>query len=88
MSASDTTAQQSLLHDVDALVAAIMADAPVVELIAITDRIAVAVDYWDGIPAHAIAELRSAIDLMCGGKPCTTISALLTARSALNTAEG
>ena len=84
MSASDPTTQQDLLHDVEALVAAIMADAPVAELIAITDRIAAAIDYWDDIPAGAIAELQSAIDLMCGGKACATISALLIARSELN----
>lgn len=89
VSASDTTtSQQSLLRDVEALVAAILAEAPVSDLITITNRIAVAVDYWDGIPAGAIVDLRSAIDLMCGGKPCATISALLAARSELNTSQG
>jgi hypothetical protein len=52
VSRSDT-AQQGLLRDVDALVAAIMADAPLAELIAITDRIAAAVDHWDEIPPSA-----------------------------------
>ncbi|HEY3691398.1 MAG TPA: hypothetical protein VGL46_14060 [Pseudonocardiaceae bacterium] len=83
MSASHTTAQQSLLSDVEALVAALMGDAPVAELIEITNRIAVAVDYWDDIPAGAIADLRSAIDLMHGGQACATVSALLAARSEL-----
>ena len=83
VTASDVI-QQNLRHDVEALVAAIMADAPLPELIAITNRIAAAVDHWDGIPAGAIAELRSAIDLMRGGQACATVSALLAARSELN----
>lgn len=83
VSASHTTAQQSLLNDVEALVAALMGDAPVAELIEITNRIAVAVEYWDDIPAGAVADLRSAIDLMRGGQACATVSALLAARSEL-----
>jgi hypothetical protein len=83
VSASHTTAQQSLLNDVEALVAALMGDAPVAELIEITNRIAAAVEYWDDIPAGAIADLRSAIDLMRGGQACATVSALLAARSEL-----
>ena len=42
-----------------------------------------AVDHWGEIPDRAIAELRSAIDLMCEGKACAAISALLAARSEL-----
>lgn len=76
------------MRDVEALVAAIMVDAPLAELIAITDRIAAAVDHWDEIPADAITELRSAIDLMRGGKACATVSALLAARSQLTTPPG
>jgi hypothetical protein len=87
VSSSDTT-RHSLPRDVEALVAALMADAPLAELIAITDRIAVAVDHWDEIPAGAIIELRSAIDLMRGGKACATVSALLAARSELTTPTG
>ncbi|MGH3902495.1 MAG: hypothetical protein ACRDTA_30410 [Pseudonocardiaceae bacterium] len=64
---------------------AVMADAPLTEIIPITDRLKVAMDRWDEIPAPAIAELRSAIDLMYGGKACATINALLAARSELNT---
>jgi hypothetical protein len=45
-----------------------MADAPVPEFIAITDRVAAAVDHWDAIPAGVITELRSAMDLMYGGR--------------------
>lgn len=62
-----------------------MGDAPLEELIAITNRIAAAVDYWDDIPAGAISELRSAVDLMHGGQACATVSALLAARSELGT---
>jgi hypothetical protein len=83
VSASHTTVQQSLVKDVEALVAALMGEAPLAELIEITDRIAAAVEYWDDIPASAIADLRSAIDLMHGGKACATVSALLAARSEL-----
>jgi hypothetical protein len=75
--------QQSLLRDVDALVAAFMSDAPLDEIIPLVDRIATAADHWGDIPDHAITELRSAIDLMCQGKACATISALLAARSQL-----
>jgi hypothetical protein len=56
VSRSDT-AQQGLARDVEALVAALIADAPLAELIAITDRVAVAVDHWDEGPAGAITEL-------------------------------
>ena len=60
----------------------------IAELITITDRIAAAVDHWDEISAGAITELRSAIDLMRGGKACATVSALLAAHSELNTPPG
>ncbi len=77
--------QSKLLPEVEALTAAIMADAPLAEIISITDRLRVAMDRWDEIPAPAIAELRSAIDLMYGGRACATINALLAARSELST---
>ncbi len=83
MSASDTPGS-SLLREVEALTAAVMADAPLTEIIPITDRLKVAMDRWDEIPASAVAELRSAIDLMYGGQACATISALLAARSELS----
>lgn len=82
MSAPQST-QQSLVLDVDTLVSAVMADAPLEEIIPIVDRIKAAVDHWDGIPGSAITELRSAVDLMWGGQACATISALLVARSEL-----
>jgi hypothetical protein len=65
-----------------------MADAPVPEFIAITDRVAAAVDHWDAIPAGVITELRSAIDLMYGGKACATVGALLAAHSELTAPQG
>lgn len=77
--------QRKLCFDVDALVAAFMAEAPLEEIIPIVDRIAIAADHWDEIPARAVVELRSAIDLMCEGKAYATISALLAARSELTT---
>jgi hypothetical protein len=64
-------------------VAAIMADAPLAEIIPIVDRLEAAVDRWDEIPAGVVAELRSAIDLMRGGQESATVSALLAARSEL-----
>ncbi|MGH3800158.1 MAG: hypothetical protein ACRDTD_08530 [Pseudonocardiaceae bacterium] len=83
MSASDTPS--SLLCEVEALTAAIMADAPLAEIRPIADRLQVAMDRWDEIPAAAIVELRSAIDLMYEGQACATVSALLAARSELST---
>ena len=82
MSGSDTT-QQNLVRDVDALVAAFMSEAPLDDIVPLVDRIATAAGHWDHIPDRAIIELRSAIDLMCEGKACATISALLAARSEL-----
>lgn len=37
-----------------------------------------------GITAAAVDEMRSAIDLLRGGKSCAAVSALLAARSALS----
>ncbi|MBV9162829.1 MAG: hypothetical protein JO309_07300 [Pseudonocardiales bacterium] len=76
-------AKQRLLVEVDALVAAIMGDAPLSEVVPIVDRIGAAVDHWHEIPPAAIAELRSAIDLLYGGHACATLSALLSAHSEL-----
>jgi hypothetical protein len=77
------TAKQCLLAEVDALVAAIMADAPLSEVIPIVERVGAAADHWHEIPPAVIAELRSAIDLMYGGHACATVSALLAAHSEL-----
>lgn len=60
-----------------------MADAPLAEIVPITHRLEAAMDRWDEIPVAAVAELRSAIDLMRGGQACATINALLAARSEL-----
>jgi hypothetical protein len=59
---------ENLVAEVDALVAAIMADAPMAEVKSIVDRLGAAVARWDEIPPAAIAELHSAIDLAYGGK--------------------
>lgn len=83
MSGSDPTSRR-VRDDVDALIAAFMSDAPLEEIIPLVDRIAAAADHWGEIPDRVIAELRSAIDLMCEGKACATISALLAARSGLS----
>jgi hypothetical protein len=72
------------VHEVEKLVDAIMADAPLIEIVSITNRLQDAVDRWDEIPVAAVTELRSAIDLMRGGQACATISALLAARSELS----
>jgi hypothetical protein len=76
--------RSSLVFEVEALVAAYMADASLTEIIPIVDRLKAAVDRWDEIPPAAIAELRSAIDQMRGGQACATIRALLAAHSELN----
>ncbi len=60
-----------------------MADASLSVIVPIVDRLEAAVDRWDEIPAAAITELRSAIDLMRGGQACATVTALLAARSEL-----
>jgi rRNA-processing protein FCF1 len=65
------------------LVAAIMADAPLAEIISIVDQLEAVVDRQGEIPATVVAELRSAIDLMRGGQSSATVSALLAARSEL-----
>jgi hypothetical protein len=65
------------------LVAAIMADVPLAEIIPIVDRLEAVVDRGDEIPTGVVSELRSAIDLMRGGQACATVSALLAARSEL-----
>lgn len=77
--------QHQVRDDVDALVAALMSEAPMEEIIPIVHRIATAADQWADIPDRAITELRSAINLMCEGKACATVSALLAARSELAT---
>ena len=71
------------MSEVEALVAAIMADAPLAEIIPIVDRLEAVVDRGDEIPAAVVTELRSAIDLMRDGQASATVSALLAARSEL-----
>lgn len=82
MSASNTT-QQSLLLEVEALVAALMGDALPAEVTSITERLEAAADPGDGLPAAAVDDVRNAIGLVRNGQPCAAVSALLTARTAL-----
>jgi hypothetical protein len=84
VSASDT-AQQNLLLELEALVAALMGDALPTEITSIVDRLEAAVDQQGGLPAAAIDEVRRAIGLVRGGQPCAAVSALLAARSELAT---
>ncbi|MCA1822207.1 MAG: hypothetical protein ABR528_11845 [Pseudonocardiaceae bacterium] len=79
MSASNTT-QQSLLHEVEALVAALMGDALPAEITSIAERLEAAADQGDDVPAGAIEEVHSAIRLVRNGQPCAAVSALLSAR--------
>jgi hypothetical protein len=58
------TAKQCLLAEVDALVAAIMADAPLSEVIPIVDRVGAAADHWHEIPPAVFAPRSSALDQM------------------------
>jgi hypothetical protein len=84
VSASDT-AQQNLLHELEALVAALLGDATPAEINSIVDRLEAAADRQSGLPAAAVEEVRRAIGLVRRGQPCAAVSALLAARSELNT---
>ena len=79
MSASNTT-QQSLLQEVETLVAALMGDALPAEITSIAERLEAAADHGDDISAAAIDEVRSALRLVRNGQPCAAVSALLSAR--------
>ena len=65
------------------MVAALMRGAPSVEITSMVDRLEVIMGQGGEVPAAAIAELRSAIELVRGGQPCPAVSALLAARSEL-----
>ena len=82
MSVSNTT-QQSLLLEVEALVAALMGDALPAEITSIAERLETAVDEAGDIPAAATDDIRSAIRLVRNGQPCAAVSALLSARVGL-----
>ena len=82
MSASNTT-QQSLLQEVETLVAALMGDALPAEITSTAERLEAAADRGDDISAAAIEEVRSAIRLVRNGQPCAAVSALLSARMEL-----
>lgn len=82
MSASNTT-EQSLLLEVEALVAALMGDALPAEITSIVDRLEVAAGRGLDIPAAAIEDVQNAIRLVRNGQPCAAVSALLAARTEL-----
>ncbi len=61
-----------------------MGEAQPAEVTSIVDRLEAVVDQVRDIPAAAITEVRSAIELVRGGQPCAAVSALLAARSELS----
>ena len=79
VSTSNTT-QQSLLLEVEALVAALMGDDLPAEVASITERLEAATDGGDGLPTAAIDDVRNAIKLVRNGRPCAAVSSLLSAR--------
>jgi len=85
VSASDT-AQQNLLVELEALVAALLGDTTPAEITSIVDRLEAAADRQGEFPAAAIDEVRRAIGLVRSGQPCAAVSALLAARSEFDTA--
>jgi hypothetical protein len=60
-----------------------MGDAHPAEITLIVDRLELVVDQENEIPAAAIIEIRSVIELVRGGQPCAAVSALLAARGEL-----
>ena len=82
MSASEITRQDVLLA-VNALVAALMAPAPLAELLPLVDQLELVVSQNSVTPTAVSTELRLAINLVRGGQPCPAVSALLAARSQL-----
>jgi hypothetical protein len=84
VSASDT-AQQNLLLELEALVAALLGDTTPAEITSIADRLGAAADRQSDLPVAAVEEVRRAIGLVRSGQPCAAVSALLAARSELDT---
>jgi hypothetical protein len=82
VSASEITRQDVLLA-LDALVAALMAQAPLAELVPLVDQLEVVAGQNSVMPTAVSTELRLAINLVRGGQPCPAVSALLAARSQL-----
>ncbi|MGH3910671.1 MAG: hypothetical protein ACRDRM_07545 [Pseudonocardiaceae bacterium] len=89
MSRSDTTLR-SLQQELESLVANLMGDARPDKVNGAVDRLEATLDAEAGadeaeIAPAAVAEVRSAIELLHGGQSCAAVSALLAARSALGT---
>jgi hypothetical protein len=68
--------------------AALMGDAQPAEVTSLVDRLEATLDQGRDVPTAAIAEVRSAIELVRGGQPCAAVSALLAARSKLSVTPG
>ncbi len=79
-----STTQQSLLLDVDAVVAALLGDASSEQVKAIVDRLEDAADYGDGISPATVDEIRTAIRLVRSRQPCAGIDALVAVRTELS----
>lgn len=77
------TPQRGLPSEIESLLSALMASEPPGELRAGADRLEAAVTAEGDVPAAALDDLHSAIDLVRGDQPCAAVSALLAARSAL-----
>ncbi|MPZ67477.1 MAG: hypothetical protein GEU83_18945 [Pseudonocardiaceae bacterium] len=77
------TPQRILPSEIESLLAALMAPEPPAELRAGADRLEAAITAEGDVPAAALDDLSSAIELVRGDEPCAAVSALLAARSAL-----
>ncbi|MPZ66243.1 MAG: hypothetical protein GEU83_12245 [Pseudonocardiaceae bacterium] len=77
------TPQRILPTEIESLLSALMAHEPAAELRAGADRLEAAVTVEGDVPAAALEDLNTAIDLVRNDQPCAAASALLAARSAL-----
>lgn len=77
------TPQRILPTEIESLLASLMAHESPAELRAGADRLEAAVTADSDVPAAALDDLSSAIELVRGDQPCAAVSALLAARSAL-----
>ena len=80
---TDAIPQRSLPSEIESLLAALMASEPPGELRAGADRLESTVTSNGDVPAAALDDLQTAIDLIRGDQPCAAVSSLLAARSAL-----
>lgn len=78
--------QRVLPVELEALLAALMADAPPAETHAAADRLEAALSDAGQVEAGVGHDIGSAIQLVRNGQPCAAVSALLAARAALTSA--